>query len=201
VIYFVLPAAAFLLGSVPCSFLIGRSRGVDLRARGSGNIGATNLTRSCGRGAGAAGLLLDAVKGALPVAAAALVGAPAIVRAAAALAAVAGHVFSPWLRFRGGKGVATGLGAVGALAPLPAAAALAVFLLVFAWTRIVSASSMAAAVALVPAVLVLGRPGAKPFAAVSCVAVALLILVRHASNISRLIRGTEGGLAGGRGRR
>lgn len=196
-----LPAAGFLVGSVPFSFIIAASKGIDLRKTGSGNVGATNLARLCGRRAGLAGLVLDVLKGAIPVGAALLLAAPAGLRAATAIAAIAGHVFSPWLRFRGGKGVATTLGALAVLVPLPAAGALLLFLLVFSFSRVVSVSSVAAALVLTPLEWVLGAPGDRPLLTCICGAVTLLLVTRHLGNIARLFRGTEGRLHVGSGGR
>lgn len=200
-------AGAFLLGAVPFSYLIARLRGVDLRRIGSGNIGATNLTRAAGVGLGAAGLLLDALKGTAAVALARVVpgGETSLVPAAAGLLAVLGHNFTPFLGFRGGKGVATGAGAFALLAPGPLLVALAVFALAFAASRIVALGSIAAAVALPAAVFLTGRDTAI----VACAAgLAILVVARHRANIVRMLRGTEtrfgrraaggsGGAAGG----
>ncbi len=189
------PAAAFLLGSVPWSFIIGRIRGFDIRESGSGNTGATNLFRVCGRRAGLAGLLLDALKGAIPVLAATRgitgltppVGEWAV--SATGICAVLGHVYSPWLRFRGGKGVATTLGVILVLSPLSVLSGLVVFILALLTTRYVSLGSIAAAVALIPSVFVF-RPYSPPVQIVVCT-VAVLILVRHRSNMVRILRGEE----------
>ncbi len=191
-----LPAAGFLSGSIPFSHIIGRSMGHDLRREGSGNVGATNLLRVCGRRAGAAGLALDAVKGAVPVLVARLSGAGGVVMAVTALAAVAGHVFTPWLGFRGGKGVATALGGLAVLAPLPLACALVVFAAVLAVSRTVSLSSVSAALALVPASLLLPAGDAPLAPRAACVLISLIVVARHASNLGRLLKGTEGRLDG-----
>ncbi len=183
-----LPLAGFLSGSVPWSWIVARSRGVDLRRAGSGNVGATNLLRSCGKAAGAAGLLLDALKGTVPALAALLLTHDDLVTAVTVVAAVLGHVFSPWLGFRGGKGVATALGGVSVMAPLPLLAALAVFAAVLAARRFVSLASVAAAVALSAAALLLpcGLPGR-----IACILIAILLIARHAGNMRRILSGTE----------
>ena len=183
-----LPLAGFLSGSVPWSWIVARSRGVDLRRAGSGNVGATNLLRSCGKAAGAAGLLLDALKGTVPALAALLLTHDDLVTAVTVVAAVLGHVFSPWLGFRGGKGVATALGGVAVMAPLPLLAALAVFAAVLAAWRFVSLASVAAAVALSAAALLLpcGLPGR-----IACILIAILLIARHAGNMRRILSGTE----------
>lgn len=192
-------ALAFLLGSIPFSHLVARLRGVDLRSVGSGNIGATNLARALGYGAGALGLILDALKGAASVLLArALPGdasTPAI-QALAAFLAVAGHAFTPWLGFRGGKGVATGAGAFAVLAPSATLCALLVFVVVVSFGRMVSLASVLSAVALPVSVHFLGGQGATTAAAA---AVAALVVGRHRENLVRLVRGTESrlGVRGG----
>jgi glycerol-3-phosphate acyltransferase PlsY len=190
--------AGFLMGAVPFSWLIARAKGIDLRTTGSGNIGATNLMRACGKGSGITGLILDAVKGALPVLLAVLLAGreQVLLQAAAASAAVLGHVYTPFLGFSGGKGVATALGALTALAPVPSLSALGIFLLVLLVSGTVSLSSVIAAAALVPAVFVFrGGPGDLPVQ-VACCLVAVLVIVRHRSNIRRLVRGEEKRLLG-----
>lgn len=187
-------AGSYLLGSIPFGLLLARwVAGVDVRTVGSGNVGATNVGRVLGHKGFAVVLVLDAVKGAIPV----LVLAPLtatdpsqldLLRALCALFAVLGHVFSVFLRFRGGKGVATTLGAIVALSPLAALATLIVFLLVIVAFRIVSLASVAAAVAFPFAVyFVGGSRESLGFAAL----VALLVIVRHRSNLIRIAQGTE----------
>lgn len=188
------PLLGFLSGSVPWSYLLGRMRGVDLRKMGSGNVGATNLFRSCGWKAGVAGLLLDALKGYLPVLVA-LGGLPGVDHArdwtvaATGAAAVLGHVFTPWLGFRGGKGVATTLGVLLGLCPLAVLAGLVVFIVVQRLSGYVSLGSLAAAATMVPAVFVLGEYSV-PVKVLVCV-VAALVILRHRSNIRRLAAGEE----------
>ena len=183
-------AVAYLIGSIPFSFLVARAFGVpDVREVGSGNVGATNVLRSAGKAAGALALLLDLGKGA---AASALAGrlAPgeAALPAAAAVAAVVGHMYPVWLRFRGGKGVATGLGAFAPLAPLAALGAVAAFGLVGLLTRFVSLGSIAGGVAL--AALALARSGPDPVA-IAAAFTAVLVVFRHRSNLRRILGGTE----------
>jgi acyl phosphate:glycerol-3-phosphate acyltransferase len=183
-------AVAYLIGSIPFSFLVARAFGVhDVRLVGSGNVGATNVLRSAGKAAGALALLLDVGKGA---AASALAGrlAPgeAALPAAAAVAAVVGHMFPVWLRFQGGKGVATGLGAFAPLAPAAAIGATFAFALVAAATRFVSLGSVAGAVVL--AALALGLRGADAVAAAAALSAALVVF-RHRSNLRRILGGTE----------
>ena len=195
-----LAIAAFLLGAVPFSYLIGRSRGVDLRKVGSGNIGATNLWRSCGRGAGSAGLVLDVLKGAIPVLLVRffLGQGEVLVQSVVASAAILGHVFSPFLGLRGGKGAATALGALMALAPMPVLVALCIFLVVLLLFRIVSLASILAAAALVPAVFILRRGSGDLPVQVACCLVAAVVVLRHRRNIVRLYRGKETRITGGK---
>jgi len=206
--YFTIAAVAYLLGSIPFGYLLVRAfRGDDIRATGSGNIGATNVARSA-PGLGLLTLLLDAGKGALAVlAAVALFGyfesgsfrgfsweAPEHAQPAAALAAllaVAGHIFPPWLRFRGGKGVATGAGAFLLLVPKVILAAVAVFLLMVAAFRYVALGSVVA-VAAVPVLAYLTRSsGSSPAALGAMCATAALIIARHHGNLRRLFAGSE----------
>ena len=196
--------SAYLLGSVPFSYLIVKlAKGRDVRTVGSGNAGATNVMRAAGKAAGAAALLLDVAKGIAAVAGARALGASPAVVGGAAVAVVMGHVFPVFLGFRGGKGVATSAGAMGSLAPGVLAAAMAIFVLVVAWKRIISLGSIAAA-ACFPVLLVAGerlgwlRPaGAGPVAA--AFAIAALILFKHRANLERLRRGVEPRLGERRG--
>jgi acyl phosphate:glycerol-3-phosphate acyltransferase len=198
-------AAALLLGSIPFGLLVGRAwSGTDVRKAGSGNIGATNVLRTSGPWAGLLTLALDVGKGAAAVALArAAMGAAAgdppgagtglagsgTLDDWAGCAAVVGHMFSPWLRFRGGKGVATALGALAVLSPLLAVAALAVFALVMALTRLVSLSSIMACAAL-PVLCYLRVVGDTPYLPVIAL-IAVMIIARHRANIVRLIQGAE----------
>ena len=183
--------AAFLLGGIPFSYLIARRRGVDLRTVGSGNVGATNLARALGYGLGAVGLLLDAAKGAVAVLVPSVVPGPQatpLVQALAAALAVLGHSFSPFLRFKGGKGVATGAGAFAVLAPQATLAAVGVFGLTVALTRIVGLGSVLAALALPLAAYLFNAGRAVTVAAA---VVGVLVIARHRANITRILRGTE----------
>jgi glycerol-3-phosphate acyltransferase PlsY len=183
-------AVAYLIGSIPFSFLVARAFGVhDVRQVGSGNVGATNVLRSAGKAAGALALLLDIGKGAAATALAGrLAPGEAALPAAAAVAAVVGHMFPVWLRFQGGKGVATGLGAFAPLAPMAALGAIAVFAVVALATRFVSLGSVAGGVVL--AGLALSLRGPDPVAAGAALAAALVVF-RHRSNLRRILRGTE----------
>ncbi len=187
--------AAYLVGSISFSLLIARAlRGFDIRERGSGNAGASNVLRVVGKGPAAAVLCADVAKGALPVAAARLADAPGPVVGAVALAAVVGHVFPVFHGFRGGKGVATAAGALGGLALVPAALAAAVFLGVVGTTRYVALASVAAVTSFPLWLYLAGRTGwaqAPAWLMASAVALALLITVKHHDNLSRLLAGTE----------
>ncbi|HLW43878.1 MAG TPA: glycerol-3-phosphate 1-O-acyltransferase PlsY [Candidatus Acidoferrales bacterium] len=190
-----IPIASYLLGSIPFGYLIVRmGNGSDVRGAGSGNIGATNVTRVAGKGAGLATLLLDTVKGYLAVWLA-MRWAHGNIRwmMAAGVAVVLGHTFSCWLRFRGGKGVATGLGVFLAVAWQAVLATLLVWLVVVAFWRYVSLGSVVAAAALPILVYLFYAPGHAPPLAVSfgSVAVAIIVIFKHRENIARLIAGTE----------
>ena len=212
--------AAFLCGSIPFGVLIAKSKGVDLRTVGSGNVGATNVGRALGRKWGFTCFALDALKGALPVL---IIGqingvlgrqvntispTALIVWIVIAIAAIAGHIFSPWLKFKGGKGVATGFGALVAMWPVltfPMLIALIVWIACMKLSRIVSLSSLIAASTLpISAIFILpwGTPTQSstpletttgtPFpAVVACALIAALVFITHRSNIKRLISGTE----------
>src|SRR5260370_41287562 len=192
-------AAAYLLGSIPVGYLLVRIfRRQDIRTVGSGNIGATNVLRSGGKGLGAATFLLDVVKGAAAVLLGAWLAAPLLpgmpqrnVEALAALCAVIGHMFPIWLRFRGGKGVATGFGVFLVAAPLAALAAITLFSLVFVLTRYVSLASILGAASF-PVFAWFTVSGMRPafFIAVQAI-VSLLIILKHLPNIRRLITGSE----------
>ncbi len=177
-------AVAYLSGSVPFGLLVARARGVDVRQVGSGNIGATNVTRALGKRTGALVLFLDALKGFLPVLGAGLLWPERPELAAGTgLAAILGHVFPIWLKLRGGKGVATGLGVFLALAPIATAVAALIFGAVYGLKRIVSVGSLAAATGLPIAMAVLHAP---PSHVALAVAVWALVMFRHRGNIRRL---------------
>lgn len=180
------------MGAIPFGLLLARAfADVDVRGAGSGNIGATNVARTAGKGLGIATLLLDAAKGALPVVIARLLELDLPWVCGAGAAAVIGHVFPVWLRFKGGKGVATAAGVFLALAPLATAIALGVFVAAFAIGRVVSVASLLASLTLVGAlVLVDGRQPVW----ITGVALVALIFARHAGNLSRLVQGREGKL-------
>ncbi len=183
---------AYLIGSIPFGLLITRVMGLgDLRSIGSGNIGATNVLRTGNRGAAAATLVLDGAKGAVAVLIARQIAGPEAALVGGAMAFV-GHCFPVWLGFRGGKGVATFLGVLLALAPLVGLISCATWLLAANLTKISSLSALVAAV-LAPLWLALLGP---PHSAWLGVALAALILARHHANIRRLIAGTEPRIGG-----
>lgn len=180
---------AYLLGSFPTGLVVARAKGVDLRQVGSGSIGTTNVGRALGRGWAALVLLVDASKGALPVLLAHSLDAQAWLPAAVGLAAVLGQVFTVFLRGRGGKGVATSLGAGLALAPAAALPCVALYALVVAASRISSLGSLSAVLGFPLSLWLLGQ--ATPFNLGFAIAVALVVFVRHKDNLRRLARGAE----------
>jgi glycerol-3-phosphate acyltransferase PlsY len=178
---------AYLIGSVPFGLLLTRLAGAgDVRRIGSGNIGATNVLRTGRKGLALATLALDALKGALPVWLAYRYLGPDMA-VVVGLGAVLGHCFPVWLRFQGGKGVATAAGVVLALTPIVAAIAIGVFVLAVLATRYVSLGSMLGAVAAAPGAYLLGHVQAAEL----YLLLALIIVLKHAGNIRRLAQGTE----------
>jgi len=180
----------YLLGSIPFGYLIGRSYGIDIRKKGSGNIGAANILRVIGKKPAAATLLLDAVKGFLPTILArqtCLLPSGWII--AVGLAAIIGHTFPVFLKFKGGKGVATSLGVLIGLSPLTAFFVLLVWLVIFAASRIVSLASLAAAISLPPLLWHLAnrRLAFLSFGAL----ITVLVFLAHRKNIKRLLSGQE----------
>jgi glycerol-3-phosphate acyltransferase PlsY len=197
-------AAAYLLGSIPTGYLLVRLfRHQDIRSVGSGNIGATNVLRSGGKGLGAATFLLDTLKGCSAVWLGGFLGALLLptfpLRSAQALAAffcVLGHMFPVWLRFRGGKGVATGFGVFLVAAPWAALAAISVFFIVLFISRYVSLASILGAACFPVFAWFFDRmqatgPHPTPFFFAVQFAVPLLIIVKHHQNVRRLLAGTE----------
>jgi len=197
--------AAFVCGSIPFGLILVKLAGKgDVRAHGSGNIGATNVSRVGGKALGAVTLLLDILKGFLPVFLARKAGLGGDLLALMALAAVLGHVFTPWLKFQGGKGVATALGVMVATDATLVALPMAVFLLALWLTRHVSLGSVLAA-AMVPvtpiiAILTCAPPGASLLRdrglVLPWLALAVLVIWKHKENIRRLQEGTESKLWG-----
>jgi glycerol-3-phosphate acyltransferase PlsY len=199
VIPYLLIAAAYLLGSIPFGLLIVKARGgPDIRSLGSGNIGASNVTRNAGAFAGVLTLLLDAGKGYLAVwLAARFTGANVHWMMAAAVAAVIGHVFPVWLRFKGGKGVATSLGVFLPLCWQAVAAAAVVWLLVVAFWRYASLGSITAAAAMPVLIYLFYAPRHAPptDVSLSTIFIAILVLAKHRANMERLIAGKESRLS------
>ncbi|MEM7044879.1 MAG: glycerol-3-phosphate 1-O-acyltransferase PlsY [Pseudomonadota bacterium] len=180
-------AISYLIGSIPFGLILTRMFGAgDLRNIGSGNIGATNVLRTGRKSLALATLLLDAAKGALPVWLAGTFFGPDMA-VVAGLGAILGHCFPVWLKFNGGKGVATAAGVVLTLTPLAGLIAFALFLVVVTLTRYVSLSSILAAVSAAPIAYLLGR--VQP--AELYLLIALIIIIKHHENIRRLIAGEE----------
>jgi acyl phosphate:glycerol-3-phosphate acyltransferase len=181
-------AGAYFSGSIPFGLVIAKLvSGRDVRSVGSGNIGATNVARAAGRAAALSTLVLDALKGFLPAFLATKSADSSSLAAACGVAAVVGHCFPVWLRFRGGKGVATGLGVALALAPLAALAGAAAWVVAYTFTRISSVGSLAGLVAaLVAAAATASRQALYAIAIVVC-----LVAVRHRRNVERLLSHQE----------
>lgn len=192
---------AYLIGSIPFGYLIVRQKvGEDVRESGSGGTGATNVSRRAGKAAGVVTLVLDALKGVLAIFVAQMLigeGGPFIdwLTAAAAIAAIAGHIFPVWLRFRGGKGVATGVGVFLMLAPVAVMCAGIVFLALVFITKYISLGSIVAA-AMIPLFVFMDMVFSQPISDLrplltATAAVAMLIIFAHRGNIRRLAEGTE----------
>ena len=179
---------AYLIGSIPTGVIFGSLAGIDVRSAGSGNIGATNVARVLGKGIGGLTLLADTAKGFLPVFVALQLGFDHAAAASVAAAAFLGHLYPLYLKFRGGKGVATALGALLVLAPLATLILMVVFGGVVLISRIVSLGSIAAAVA-APIILWL-LSYATPLIGMGAFLGAMVIL-RHRANIQRLLAGAE----------
>jgi acyl phosphate:glycerol-3-phosphate acyltransferase len=194
-------AGSYLLGSIPFGYLAGRLAGIDIRQAGSGNVGATNVVRVLGKGYGYPVFALDVLKGFGAVKISMLMASgrppqwnsPEIFGILAAMSSVLGHLYPPWLRFKGGKGVATSAGALLALTPVATLIGVAIWIIVFWLTRYVSLASIIAAVVLPIVILVFSlqdqNKGKPLFYSSACVAA--VVVWRHRSNLSRLIRGTE----------
>jgi glycerol-3-phosphate acyltransferase PlsY len=185
----VIVIVAYLIGSIPFGYLIVRRKiGADIRQTGSGGTGATNVSRRAGKAAGILTLLLDAAKGSVAVLIAKAVAGDDWVIAAAAIAALVGHIFPVWLGFRGGKGVATGVGIFLVLAPVALLCAGVVFVAIVALTRYVSLGSIVAAI-LIP-VFVWLLSDLRPLLLAATVGAALIVFA-HRGNIQRLASHTE----------
>ncbi len=188
----------YLLGSVPTGYLVARARGVDIRKYGSGNIGATNVFRALGKAAGTFVLLVDAVKGAVAAGALPMLlmrfaesgdgVSPESLSIAAGVAAILGHNYTCWLRFKGGKGIATSAGVLLVLMPKGLGLALATWLVVFLGWRYVSLASIVAA-AVLP--LLVWLTGASPTMVGIAFILGALAVYKHRSNLQRLRAGTE----------
>jgi acyl phosphate:glycerol-3-phosphate acyltransferase len=192
---------SYLLGSIPFGYLAGRIAGIDIRKAGSGNIGATNVLRVLGKRYGYPVFALDFLKGLgavrISIALATVLrpesSSPEIFGILAAVSAVIGHSFPLWLKFRGGKGVATSAGALFGLMPLAMLIGVAIWISVFWLTRFVSVASMAAAVALPLVIGIMTRLNRTHGKALfySSLGIATVVIWRHHSNLSRLVRGRE----------
>ena len=195
-LYLLTAVLSYLSGSIPFGYLLVRVfRGEDIRASGSGNIGATNVSRKS-PGLGLATLMLDALKGLVPVLVALAIGRragdnPYLLASLAAFCAIVGHIFPVWLRFRGGKGVATGLGSWIALAPRGVLVMVVVFVIMVAVFRYISLGSIMAAAIFPAAARVLHDYHETPAMLAFMAASSLLIIVKHHRNIGRLVEGTE----------
>jgi len=180
--------ASYLIGSIPFGIIVGKMRGFDPRAVGSGNIGMTNVARAGGSSAAAITFVGDVVKGALPVAVARMMGFPSAILAWVALAAFLGSICSVFLGFSGGKGLSASLGVWAVLAPMALLFPLAAWGITLATSRIMSMASIVAAIVLVPAVAALSMP--RPYVLLAIV-MSALVLIRHQENIRRLMVGEE----------
>lgn len=178
----------YLLGSVPTGFILGSMAGVDVRKAGSGNVGATNVARVAGKRQGILTLIGDTAKGVVPVILALQMGANLTTTVMAGAAAFVGHLYPVFLKFRGGKGVATALGVFVALAPVAALVLILMFIAIALSSRIVSVGSIATAMA---APLILWLFSYPPIVVGMAVFIAAAITLRHRSNIQRLLNGTE----------
>jgi len=197
-------AAGYLLGSVSGSLVLGRLRGIDIRALGSGNAGGTNALRTVGWSFALAVVVIDIGKGALAAAAAPLLAAwlpdawvgtrllaPVALAAAAGLAAVVGHVWPLYFAFRGGKGAGTAVGVVAVVSPWCMVPLALVWLVVLLGTGYVGLATVLAGLSLVPAMWLLGPAPLPPTLAILAIALAGLLVFTHRGNIARLRRGTE----------
>ncbi|WP_119334029.1 glycerol-3-phosphate 1-O-acyltransferase PlsY [Geobacter sulfurreducens] len=184
----ILTTVAYIVGSIPTGLLLARASGVDIRATGSGNIGATNVYRTLGRTVGIATLLGDCLKGLVPVLVARKLGFADPWVAAVGLAAFLGHVYTIFLGFKGGKGVATALGVFLGVSPLSVLGALALFIGIVAATRYISLGSIIAAAAMPFLVAAVER---RPLLVGMTLVIAVIVIAKHRENIRRLREGTE----------
>jgi acyl phosphate:glycerol-3-phosphate acyltransferase len=179
---------AYLLGSVPTGYILGSLAGVDVRKAGSGNVGATNVARVVGKRHGIFTLVADIAKGFVPVVVALHLGLTSAATVLVGVAAFLGHLYPVFLRFQGGKGVATALGVFLGLSPWATLVLMPIFVLVILATRVVSLSSMVAAAS---APIVFWLLTSSPILTGTSVFIALMIILRHRGNIQRLLSGTE----------
>lgn len=185
----ILLLCSYCIGSIPTGLLLAKAfGGVDIRTQGSGNIGATNVYRTLGRKIGLLTLLGDCLKGLIPVLAAKAFHLPLEWIALIGIAAFLGHIFPVFLRFKGGKGVATALGVFLASAPLAVLAALGIFIIILASWRYVSLASIAAAAAMPLLVALIYR---TPIIVAMSVIISVIVILKHHENIKRLNSGTE----------
>jgi acyl phosphate:glycerol-3-phosphate acyltransferase len=184
----ILAICSYLLGSIPAGYIVGKLAGLDIRRSGSGNIGATNVARVAGKGHGLVTLAADTAKGFVPAIIAQQLSFSHTAVAVIAAAAFLGHLYPVFLRFQGGKGVATAFGILLALAPMATLAVMGVFTAVILASRTVSLSSIGAAVAAPVALWLFSYP--LPWIVMTALFAAVIIL-RHRANIQRLLRGTE----------
>jgi glycerol-3-phosphate acyltransferase PlsY len=196
-VFIVIAVAAYLLGSIPAGYLVAKAKGIDIRTVGSGNIGATNVFRTLGKPLGILVLVVDGLKGfaacswLVDFVVRPFAVAPdkiECLKIVAGICAVLGHNYTCWLKFKGGKGIATSAGVYFALAPLAAGIALGAWIIVFALVRYVSVASIAAAVALPTAVWLTKD---SLFLGIVTTALGLLAIFKHKGNIQRLLNGTE----------
>lgn len=184
----VIVLVGFAIGSLPFGYLVARRRGVDLRRSGSGNVGATNAYRTVGLAIAIAVMVFDVAKGAGAVLVATRLGGGSATPAAAGVAAILGHVYPPWLGFRGGKGVATATGVFAMLAPWAVLVAAGAFVVTVWMTRYVSLGSVVACAAVASTTVLFDAP--VPVVVAGIVAAAVIV-GRHRANLGRLVAGTE----------
>lgn len=185
----------YFIGSTPIGLIAGKMKGIDIRQHGSGNIGATNVLRTLGKPVGITVLVFDILKGIIPVLIAKLLSDSSIVHIAAAIATIMGHNFTFWLKFKGGKGIATTAGTMLPLVPVALVISVALWILLFKVTRYVSVASIAAAV-VIPVVefirsAIKGDFQSRWAILIYCLVLSVLAVWKHRSNIQRLMNGTE----------
>ena len=181
-------AGSYFLGSIPFGYLIASIKGYDLKEKGSGNIGATNVFRVVGKKEGILAFMLDLLKGFIPVMYFSNISP--VIGITATLGAVLGHITTPFLKFKGGKGIATGFGSLLALMPVPALSSFGVWILFVLLTRRVSAGSLVGALALPVFYFFFSRPTVIPVLIIA-ILITVMVFITHRSNIRRLIKGEE----------